>query len=312
MIKEKTASIKAPSQSGVVRKSNFGLNVIAVGTSIVAGLFFLLPPVASAITHGVDRATNGIKAKRELKARMKFYAPQIAQTLGIDPNKVTLSDFKQAAAINPVLASAVKDVKREEAKENKTSAMINGATALIPGGRLVADAALGAKVLAGAVTLGKQAAVVVGSGLLVDWTTKERIKAQEVIEGISSQLSVAHEQGLDPRKVVTPQMVFLLRISQDDVLAAQIKERYKKPFQKMNAMEQEAVMLDYKPLADAVTSEAYAVAQGILPVQELMARAPNLKSNADKYAVGSANSSFVSNELSRRAAAAQMQPSLNN
>ena len=291
--------------SGVVRKSNFGLMAISFATTIAVGFMsFILPPVAAGINFCIDRVTNGIKAKRELKARMNWYRPQIARTLGMDEDKVTVKDFKKAAEINPMLAAAVKDVKRTEDKDNKTSAVVNAATTFIPGVDMAVGATRTAKLLAGAAEVGKQLAAATAGGMLVEWASKEHINAQEALEGIAGQLNAAREQGVDPRTVVTPQMVFLLRVSQDEVLEAQIKQRYKKPFQKMSETEMQAVMLEYKPLADAVTSEAYAVAQGILPPQELMARAPNLKSNADKYRVGSGNSSFVDNLRQQRAAAA--------
>jgi hypothetical protein len=293
-------------ESGVKRKGPWGLMGITAAITLAVGFIsFILPPVAAAINHGIERISNGIKARRELKARADWYRPQIAQTLGMDPAKVTVSDFKKAAQINPTLAAAVKDVYRTKAKDNRSSVLVNVATAVIPGAELAKDAATAVKVASVATTIGKQVAVTTAGGLLMDWVSKEHVNAQEVIEGISSQLNGAHEQGKDPREVVTPQMLFLLRVSQDEALEEEIKHRYKKPFQKMSESEQQAVMLDYKPLADAVTSEAYAVAQGIMPVQDLMARAPNLKSGANKYALGATNGSFVENLQQQRATAAQ-------
>ena len=294
--------------SGIVRRNNIFLTVAnMITTGVVSILSFIAPPVAAIINHTVDRITNGIKATREEKARMEWLRPQIARTLGMpDPRKVTVSDYRKACQINPQLAASRADVARTKAKDNRESTIFNAATLFIPGAEAVEGATKAVKFMAGAATIGKQMAVTTAGGLLMDWASKKHLNAMEVAEGISSQLNAAHEQGRDPHEVVTPQMLFLLRVSQDQGLEDEIHRRYNKPFQKMNEQEQSQVMLDYKPLADAVTSEAHSIAVGNLPVQELLANAPNLKSSyAAKYREGAQNGSFVDNLNAQRALAAQ-------
>ena len=52
------------------------------------------------------------------------------------------------------------------------------------------------------------------------------------------------------------------------------------------------VMQQYAPLANAAAAEAHAVANKMLPVKELMARAPNLNGTS-KYVVGQKAATFA-------------------
>lgn len=308
-----TAPATAPKRAG----TGWLTGVTMAATVVVGFALAWIPPVASGITHVIERISNHFKAKKELDARADWYRNQVATTLGIDPAKVKGKHLVEAANYNPVLAAAVKDVRREEAKENKTSAAINTATAFIPAAVLAKEAVGAAAVVTRGAAIannlkhmGKVMAATTASGMLVSWTSKDHLSAQEVIEGIGSQLEAAKEQGVNPRKAVTPQMVFLLRVAQDEALGKEIETHYKKPFHKMELEEQSRVMQAYMPLANAVTSEAYAVANDMLPVQELMARAPNLNSTA-RYSVGAQASSFAQSELNRRAAAGTARPAAN-
>lgn len=269
-------------------------SVLSIGTGFALAIF---PPVAAFASHMIERVSNHFKAREEFNVRAGWYRNQIATTLGMDPRNVKAKHLMQAAAINPLLASAVRDVNREETSDNKSSALINGAAALIPGGVMLKDGIGAVRAVSGLTNgllhTGKLFAATAAGGLLASWTTKEHISAQEVIEGISNQLSAAREHGVDLRKAVTPQMVFLLRVAQDEGFGAHLEDSYKKPFHKMNEAEQKLVMHDFPALANAATSEAYAVANNMLPVQELMARTPNLNSRAADYKIGDANSSFA-------------------
>ncbi|MES2983904.1 MAG: hypothetical protein V4735_01805 [Pseudomonadota bacterium] len=291
------------------RAGNGWLTGITLAATLAAGLVLgVVPPIAAGVTHVIERVSNHFKAKKELNARADWYRDQIATTLDMDPRKVRGKHLIEAANTNPVLASAVRDVKREEASENKSSAMINTAVAFVPFGGVAKEvggvavaATKGAKALAQASYMGKTIVAQTAGGLLASWTTKEHLSAQEVVEGISSQLAAAKEQGVDPRTVVTPQMIFTLRLAQDEFFAKEIADRYKKPFHKMNDAEQTQVMSEFGALANAATTEAYAVANDMLPVQELMARAPNLKSRSAQYALGTQATTFAGREQARRA-----------
>lgn len=296
----------APSQAAAPKRVGNGwLMAMTAGATLVVGYTLgLFPLVGGFINHGIERISNHIKARRELDARAEWYRPQIAKTLGISPDKVRGKHLEQAAEINPDLAAAVRDVKREESKENKTSAVVNTAISIIPGATAVKETVGAAKLIATAAHTAKVIGATTAGGLLVDWASKDHISAQEVIEGISGQLAAAEAQGRDPKTVITPQMTFLLHVAKDEKLAAEIEQNFKKPFQKMNEAEQNWVMQQYAPLANAAASEAHAVANRILPVQELMARAPNLNGTA-RYVIGNKAATFAGRISAERVVRAQ-------
>ncbi len=280
---------------------------MTIGATLAVGFTLgALPIIGGTVTHFVERFSTHIKSKRELDARAVWYKDQIAATLGINPDKVRGRHLVQAAALNPQLAAAVKDVTAEQAKENKSSMLVNGAVALIPMGttaRNTADAVVtavkGTKAAAtGLKHMGKVLAASTAGGLLASWTSKDILNAQEVLEGIAGQLAAAREGGTDPRTAVTPQMLFLFRVVQDEALSKQIAEQFKKPFHQMKKDEQLQVMEAYPALARAAESEAEQVIGGT-PVQELMATRPDL-SNMRHYQTGEPSTGFVAQEMARR------------
>lgn len=262
----------------------------------VALVIAFIPVIGPWIAHLVDRVRNGHNANKELKARAEWYRFQVAKQLGIDPSKVTKQDFVAAAQINPHLASAVREVERQKGDANRLSLMATTgasvASAVIPGGGTITRIAVG---MGGAV----------GGGALSSLMTKESVDAQQVAEAINEQIMLAQQQGMDPRRAVPPQLVFMLRVSQDEALADAVKKQYGKAFHKMSEAEQSAVMQSYPSLANASVSEAYAVGSGMLPVQELVAASPNLNGMAASVAAPR-NASFAARlEAERRARAQQ-------
>ena len=156
---------------------------------------------------------------------------------------------------------------------------------------------------------GLHTVALLGSGFAGDAIARaisgDMVDPQELLEGIHKTVLEARSRGMNVREVVSPNLIFMLRVSQDDKFAALIKEQFKKPFHKMNEVEQTQVMSAYPALANAATSEAYAVANNILPVQELGASKPNLDSIANQYAVGASNSSFAARLQAQRSATPQ-------
>jgi hypothetical protein len=142
-------------------------------------------------------------------------------------------------------------------------------------------------------------------GAIANAVAGDVVDPQEYLEAIHKTVAEAKAKGMNVREVVTPQMIFLLRVSQDPKFAETIKANFKKPFHKMDEAEQTRVMQAYPALANAATSEAYAVAKDMLQVPELGAMKPNLSSNANAYAVGARNSSFADMVTARRAALSQ-------
>lgn len=276
----------------------------------------------NAASHIIDRMKNGVEASDELKYRAQYYSPQIFKTLGVraaEGCKATVSEFKAAANINPELAKLYAAPIQKKNKENGSSLAMNAGVSaagfLVPGGgevaKVVAESSKVAKAVNTTIHAAKSIVPVLAAGMaggaLANALSGDVVDPQEYLEAIHKTVAEAKEKGINVRQVVTPQMIFLLRVAQDPKFAESIKTNYKKPFHKMNEQEQAQVMQAYPALANAATSEAYAVANDMLAVQELGAMKPNLNGNANAYAVGSRNSSFADMVTARRAALAPAQ-----
>ncbi|MFZ4541778.1 MAG: hypothetical protein ACOYNL_08240 [Rickettsiales bacterium] len=308
------------------------LIAVSIGIGIVSllGAIPLVGQIASvplmAVSHVVDRARNSVTASDELNYRANYYSSQIFTTLGMKNQHgriATVDEFKAAADINPELAKLYKAPVKMRDKENRSSLLSSagiaafgtifpGGTALagvgeigkgaIEAGKIINEAGKVAKVA----KTGLHMAVQVGSGMagtaIADAISGDVVDPQHLLEGIHKTVAEAKSQGMNMREVVSPNLIFMLRVSQDEPFAKALKEQYGKAFHKMNEAEQTQVMLSYPALANAATSEAYAVANGIVAAQELGASKPNLNSNANRYAVGARNSSFADMVQARRAA----------
>ncbi len=297
------------------------LGVLAIIPSIALGPIgsFLKTPLTIA-SHGIDRMKNGAEAKEELEYRAKYYSPQIFKTLGVqarEGRQATIAEFKAAASMNPELAKLYSAPVKKKDKENRNSAMTNAgfyAASYVTLG--ASDVVAGASKLSSAVSGTIQAAKTIlpslaggmAGGALANAISGDVVDPQEYLEAIHKTGAEASARGMNLREVITPQMIFLLRVSQDPQFADSLKKNYKKPFHKMNEAEQTQVMQAYPALANAATSEAYALANNMLQVQELGASKPNLNGRANQYAVGSGNSSFADRLRSQRAAAASVAP----
>ena len=314
------------------RDASFGTRFWTIGGYAVAaaGLLTIIPALVPGVgailqtpllvaSHVVDRFKNGSEANDELKYRATYYSAQIFKTLGVRANenrKATVAEFKAAANINPELAKLYAAPIKKKNKENDSSAALNagvfGVGLVTPGGaeaikKLTEVGKIGKLVGGGlhaANVIVPMVAVTMGSGALVNALKGDVVDPQEYLEAIHKTVGEAKAKGMNVREVVTPQMIFLLRVSQDAKFAETIKTNYKKPFHKMSEAEQTQVMQAYPALANAATSEAYAVANDMIQVQELGASKPNLNGSANQYAVGT-NSSFASRIQAQRAASVQ-------
>lgn len=306
---------------------------ISLGVIGAASSFFpiigqwIAAPVLHTSSYILDRMKNGVESTDELKFRAKYYSQQIFKTLGIRAREGQVADeklFKQAAAINPELSKLYNAPLQKEKAENRSSLLTNGgilaAGALIPGGGAVAaigtagkntievvKTAKEVKSVAHMAKGGLQAVALMGSGAaggaIAHAISGDVVDPQELLEAVHKTVAAAREQGVNVNEVLSPNLVFMLRVSQDPKFAAMIKDQFKKPFHKMNESEQTQVMMAYPALANAATSESYAVANNIVQVQELGASKPNLNGTANQYAVGGRNSSFAARIQAQRAAA---------
>ena len=292
-------------------------NPLWVGVSVVAGALCFLPifggAVGGIISHMGDRVANSGRAHDEIKLRADYYRNVVAQKLGMDPAKVGVKEFLTVARGDPTFGKVVKDIYDKRDNENRESALINTGVAVagavpIPGlggvAHLAAEASKVAKVGAHAVDLLKPGLGMLAGSKAASLFNKEKLVAQDVVERIDQCLLDAQQTGQPMKGAVTPQLVFLLRVAQDEAFAEEIKNQCGKPYQKLSPEQQVQVMQAYPALANAATSEAYAVSNAMLTPQDLAAKTPNLNSNANRYAVGAQNSSFVDTLRMQRAQSA--------
>jgi hypothetical protein len=275
-----------------------------------------VPVVGGGISHFFDRAKNTSDAKHELKVRADFYRPQIAKTLGMSPDRVSAGDFAKAASINPELRRVYDEVWTKKANEDKQSLLINGGVTAasfvpIPGAgaaaKVVGDVVSGSKIVKGGVQMAKVTAGAMAGGKVAGVLAKDQLNAQELIEALEQSIHQADMQGVDRKQVINPQLIFMLRVAQDELFAKQVKQQFGAPIHKMAPEQVAGVMQAYPALANASVREAHAVAQGILPVRDLGASAPNLSGGFAVPMAAAQPVSQVDRLMQQRAAAAQQQ-----
>lgn len=315
--------------------ASMGVGLLGAFTAFTTTLGGILPGVAGVTTapfniaaHFFDRMKHSVEATDELEYRAKFYTAQIYRTLGISNRKgfATVDQLRLAAATNPELAKLYGAPLKKEGDENRSSMMINGgiiAAGMLSGvsstlagvGEAVHHGIEGIKIfgeaskvagfakgtLQAAALMARDGAGMLAGGALAHALSHEEVDPQVLLEAIAHTTAAARAKQVDVSQFLTPQLIFALRVSQDKQFGEYIKKNFGKPFHKMTIDEQNKVMLATPALANAVTSEASAVAQGILQVQELGASKPNLNSMANRYAMGDRASSFASRVSSSRA-----------
>lgn len=309
---------------------------ISVGVGVIGMIASLAGPVSApvsaalmGVSHVADRAKNSVEASDELTYRAQYYTGQIYKQLELQgiktdkSRKATVAEFEKAAAGNAALAKLYKAPLNTRDKQNRESLLTNGgialAGALIPGGGAVAGVAQagkvglevshGAKIVAGTVKAVKTMLPAMAGGLaggaLASAISGDEVDPQVLIEAIHKTIAEAKAQGINASQVIEPNLLFLLRVSQNQKLAEAIKKTYgnnHKGFHQMDEREQARVMAAYPREANAAKSEAYAVTHDMLPIEELGASTPNLNGMASQYA-GARKVSFVNRLNAERAAA---------
>ncbi len=258
------------------------------------GVAIAIPIFGPMLSHFVDRWRNRHDTNNELRTRADWYRFQVAKQLGMNPADVTQRDLLRAAELNPQLARSVKEVYNKEGDNNRFSLLTMAGASLVP--------VAGGGIKAMAMTMGGA----IGGGTLASLMTKSRVDPQDVIEVINAQVMA----GRGARNAVSPQLVFMLRVAQNDALGKQISQMYGKAFHTMTEAEQTGVMQAYPQLASACASEAYAVSTGVMQVQELMAAPPNMNSMAARYAPSPRSQSFVAQLETDRAKQVANTPSV--
>ena len=283
---------KAPTISVAEMQSKRSVkNYLLWGLTGAAMLVGLIPWVGAAVSGAIsivaERIKNGTEAHKELKLRTGYYSEQIGATLGMDPRKVTIKDFAKAAEINPNLRRLYMEPIRRKDTENRTSLLINGGAAaagsLIPWGNMGVHASKvfvdGVRGAGSGIYMAKSLAGSFAGGALGSALAHDKVNSQELIEALEKGLADADAKGIPRQQAINPQLIFILRVSQDELLEKQIKTQFGTALHKMKPEQINGVMASMPELAAAAQREAYAVAQGIAPIRDLAATAPNLQGN---------------------------------
>lgn len=237
---------------GVPRRTgSFALTALQVGAFVAA----FIPVVGFGISHIMDRTGNRIKANQEKEALAKWYAPEVAKQLGIDPAKVKASDLELAASVNPAIERVVENVHKERDSANATSMMTavggTAASAIVPG-------VGGAMVKIGASMLGSTVA-----GGVTSWLTAPDVmkNPQRIIEKIVEERAAGNQ--------ITPIETFMLRVAQKSDLQKAVKDATGKEYYELSDGQHIALMHKFPRIAAFAEKDAVHLNRGG-KAQELM------------------------------------------
>lgn len=318
----------------------FALGISAMFSSMIPILGQIGSATMLGVTHLIDRVKNQVSATDDLTNRARLYTSDIRRTLtaaGMKPERgefATVDELRQAAKLNKALMKIYQAPIDKQKSENRTSALTNGAIAtaglLIPGGAAVAGVGsvlassgdalkLGAEVVkvggevskvAGMARNGMHAAKLVGrdmtaglaGGALATALGKSEVDVHELSEAMTKAVADGQAKGLSVGEVLSPNLLFTLRVAQDTGFAKHIDTVYGKPFHQMDEQAQAQVMQANQALLNSVQNDIQEL-QNIKDPQQLATAVTHLgATEADlsqhrKYNVGEG---FVGREMARR------------
>lgn len=256
-----------------------------------------IPVVGAGISYVVDRRRNRIVEKKQKEVLADYYRPQIAAQLGISPESVNVRDLELAAQVNPMIKGAIDKVVKEKKSSNRAASFSSiGATAV---GWLPFAGGITNGLAKGALHLGGAAA----GGMASSMFDKDVLHVHDMVEHIDAKLAAG--------EAVTAYDIVLLRAAQDEKWQADFKKQNKQPFHKLPEEQQRQVIAGMPDMLMGADKQAEALNRGLISPQSLVMAGPESTSNFAANVASRSQGSFVSNEVSRRAAAAQMQNSLN-
>ncbi len=229
------------------RFTSFGETALRVG-AFVAG-FIPIPLLGAAAYFGLESLANSKAAHSEKTAVAKWYAPQIAQQLGIDPKRVSASDLELAASVNPAIARVVEKVNQKQASANTTTALASAAGSLVGGSTIAA--------MAGKMAMG------MAGGAVGSWLTSPDVMKdpQLILENIVKERTAG--------KQISPIETFMLRVSQKSDLQKAIKEATGKEYYNLSPQQHMALMQRFPRIAAFAEKDAVHLNRGGA-AQELM------------------------------------------
>ena len=243
------------------------------------------------VTGGLDAWRNSKVANRQKEVLAKHYKNQVATTLGMDPNHVSVTDLNLAAQVNPMVAGAIAKVNDEHKNANRATALTTAAIGTT-----------GAMGLGFVPKIAADIGGVVAASVVSSAFNKDVLTVQDLMEHVDAKLHA--------NEPVVANDVLMLRIAQSEQLQQQMKNAYGVAFHKMNAAQQQAVIAGLPSgLYAEATEAASRVNNGKMQAQDLLMPLQMPPASWAERVGGqrSATTSFVDAHQAR-VAAAQAQP----
>ena len=252
-------------------------------------------------SYFIERHRNTKIRDKKMDVLAEYYRFQVAATLGMSPEKISASDLKLAAQINPALAQAIDKVNVEKQDSDRANGMTSGGMLAVGAGFIPGLSGLG-----GIARVGAEIGGAVVGGAAAGLFTKDILHVNDMVEHIDDKLKSG--------KPIDTLDIAMLRAAQDEQWQKSFKEQYKTPFHKMDPKMQQQILAGMPQLVAGAEKQAYALNSGLISPQSLVMEgaATTTTNHADKMqrraAVGG---SHVQSETTRRLAAAQQQVSMN-
>lgn len=283
--------------------------MVLTGLALAIGCIPGFGMAAGPLVHAADRIKNRLNAKQETKRNLHIYADSINKVLGRpEGTPVTEKDFF-AASKGDALQHVYNAPLVKEAEENRSSAMISVA-ATVAGSFGGAGVAIGVekattamKVVSNGVQVAKQIAGGIGGGMVAGLLARDTLDTQELLEALEKGLEDADKKGVSRTTVVNPDILFLIRASQDKFLSKQISQRFKAPLHKLSDEQFRTIVGENLPLMEAVKKEALAIVDGSRHIRDIGAFDADIQGAVDQQKI-----SHVERVNLQRAAAQQVAP----
>lgn len=256
-IRSEVAAVSVPLRERLKgAQGGWWVTAITVG-ALAAG--FIPFGIGAAVGLAADRYRNHLVADRQEAVLADHYRDSVAATLGIDPQSVSAGQLRQAARVNPMLASAISKVEMEKDSANRAALLASGAS-----GALGVATGIGfIPVLSFIPHLAAHAAATMAGVGVSSLFDKDILTAHDMMEHLDEKQTRG--------ETITPNDVMLLRIAQDEAWQKAFAKQYGVAFHKMTEAQQQSVM---NSLPNAMYAEAKEsaekVANGRIKVADLL------------------------------------------
>ncbi len=224
-------------------------------------LGFAIPVFGSLIGYIPSRIVNKMDAQAEHDSLAKRYSVQIAQRLGKNPMDVTRDDLYEVAAKDINFSKLLQSSQEQKASSDRSALVGAGVGSVLHGAGAV-------KAIASNIAADMGVAAIFG---------KEELYLSDAADHLDAKRAAGQP--------VVAEDMFMLRIAQNDRLAAEIQEKMGRKFHKLEAKDRMAVMENMPELYNAAMADADDFNSGRKNSQQLATEAaPQRAAAHDKWA----------------------------